>query len=378
MLGEQRVRVPGLLQRGIDPPGEVVVGVVAAEEHAVVQGPPVVVELVAGVGQPLPPAPADLRQLGRRQRLGHEHVVVDRQGEEGRPAQQPAEGAGAEHDLVGADAPPPGAHLHPGPGTLQAEHLGALVDLGAEPLGVRGQPPGEPRRVDEPDARVAHPGQRQRGVHHRPAGVHVEQLGLDAVLPVLGDRLGQVVHLVLAQREGHLAGGVHLGVDPGAVDARVPAGEVLRLEPADRRHVLRPQPEPLGEAVGQRGRGEAAVAPGGGDRHRSTVEHDDPSSGVLLQRLHRGPQPGVAGADDDEVGAVTAAGQRRPRVRPQLRPVGPVDRRAGVGERPLRPGGRVGLDEGGAHWPGPAGPRAARATSSETFSQPRRRKYPFA
>ena len=71
-LGEDLEEVPGeevvrlrLLQARVDPAGEVVVGVVPAEEHPVVEGAPVVVELVAGVGEPLAPPPAHGIQLRR-------------------------------------------------------------------------------------------------------------------------------------------------------------------------------------------------------------------------------------------------------------------------------------------------------------------------
>jgi hypothetical protein len=56
--GEQVVR-GGLLQRRVDPAAEVVVGVEAAEEDAVVQGAPVVVELVARVGEAFAALPPD-------------------------------------------------------------------------------------------------------------------------------------------------------------------------------------------------------------------------------------------------------------------------------------------------------------------------------
>jgi hypothetical protein len=71
-LGEDLEEVPReqvvrrrLLQARVDPPREVVVRVVPTEEHPVIQGAPVVVELVARIGEPFAPVPAHGIQLRR-------------------------------------------------------------------------------------------------------------------------------------------------------------------------------------------------------------------------------------------------------------------------------------------------------------------------
>jgi hypothetical protein len=58
---------------------KVVDGVVAAKQDAVVAGDAVVMKLVGHVGNALPVLPADGRQLPP-QRLGHQHIVVHRDG----------------------------------------------------------------------------------------------------------------------------------------------------------------------------------------------------------------------------------------------------------------------------------------------------------
>ena len=91
-------RLRPALQLGRHPAPPVVDGVVAAPQDPVVLGEPVVVELVGDVGQALAVAPADRRQLRRRERLGHHAVVVDRHDVVAQPAQQRLERVGAQGD----------------------------------------------------------------------------------------------------------------------------------------------------------------------------------------------------------------------------------------------------------------------------------------
>ena len=76
---ESRAKVASILvEVGADRTAVAVDGVVAAPEDAVVGAQAVVVELVAAVADALALPPADRVELARRQRLGHQRVVVDR------------------------------------------------------------------------------------------------------------------------------------------------------------------------------------------------------------------------------------------------------------------------------------------------------------
>ncbi len=57
-------------------------------------------ELVGDVVHALAAAPADRRALPGAERLGHEHVVVDRHGVQPGASQQAREGVRAEDDLA--------------------------------------------------------------------------------------------------------------------------------------------------------------------------------------------------------------------------------------------------------------------------------------
>ena len=113
----------------------------AAPEDAVVVGQSVVVEPVAAVAETLAVPPADRLELGRAQRLGDQHVVVDRGDVAVGGAQRGGVGAGAEDGAAGADRAGGSADAHPLAVALQAGGGRALVDPHA----------GAPRRLEEPD-----------------------------------------------------------------------------------------------------------------------------------------------------------------------------------------------------------------------------------
>ena len=88
------------------------------------------------------------------------------------------------------------------------------------------------------------------------------------------------------------------------------ASSPARFSSASRSRVpelVGPAGQPLREAVGQRRRDEPAVAPGGRHPEAAALEHHDVARRVVLLGLDRGPQPGEATTDDDQVGAVTRA-----------------------------------------------------------------------
>ena len=100
VLGEHAERLVALVEVPADAVAPVVDRVVAAVEDAVVGRQPEVVELVAAVGQPLAVGPAERGELRRRERLGHEHVVVDRQHAPAHRAQERRIRARREHDAA--------------------------------------------------------------------------------------------------------------------------------------------------------------------------------------------------------------------------------------------------------------------------------------
>ena len=123
-------------------------GVVTAPQDPVVRGQPVVVELVAQVADALPVPPPDRGELRRAERLGHQHVVIDRHDVGPQPAHQRGERVGAERDLLGPQHAVAGPHGHAVRVAGQAGGRRALGDADADPLAGGGQPPGEPGRLD--------------------------------------------------------------------------------------------------------------------------------------------------------------------------------------------------------------------------------------
>ena len=59
-------------------PAEVIHGVITTPQNPIVGTQPVIVELIASVPHTLATIPTDTRKLLICQRLGHEHVVIDR------------------------------------------------------------------------------------------------------------------------------------------------------------------------------------------------------------------------------------------------------------------------------------------------------------
>ena len=123
--------------------------VTAAPHDPVVRREPVVVELVGGVADALARAPADPVELLVRQRLGGQHVVVDRDGVQPVAAQQAREHARGQHH--------PGRADHPGFGTTRPRRDRRGIDVAAVPADLHtvlrtgaGQPEDQLRRVHDP------------------------------------------------------------------------------------------------------------------------------------------------------------------------------------------------------------------------------------
>ena len=155
VLGPPRVRVAA----------QEVEGVVAAEQQspAVQVGrpvKPVVVELVGGVADPLPPGPAEAGAYVGRERLGHQRVVPDRHHVRPDRAPHRPSGRGGDQSPGRADPAVRGGDLDAGTVAVQTGGRGVLEDAYAEPLGRRRQPPGQSGGVDQGHAiRVVDRGQ---------------------------------------------------------------------------------------------------------------------------------------------------------------------------------------------------------------------------
>ena len=301
---------------------EVVDGVVAAEQDAVVPGEPVVVELVGAVGQTLTIRPSDGCQLRGRERLGHQHVVVHRNGHQPVALEERGEDVGAEgdgvrdHTAVRSDQGD-----RTGPVALDRADDAVLVDLDAEVGGHTCQLDAELGGVHH-GAAVAIPVSGEEGVrvHLGLHGFAVEEAGLVAV----------PVHLMRLDGDRQLPRALELRVHAVSLDRVADPVEVRMtqlLEPVD---LLRPSVDAVLMAVGQARLAESAVATGGGPGDARRFEQDDPALGVAFLGAHSGPQSGVSSADDGEVGTDRAV-QRR--VRRPLDVVEPEHPQGGVPER---------------------------------------------
>ena len=235
VLGQPGERGRVRIARGADAAAVVVDRVEATPQDPVVGGQPVVVELVPGVGEALPVPPSDAGQLGGRQRLGHQRVVVHRHEVVPEPAQQRPVAAGAERHPARQHGAVPGEDPQPGPALAgHACHRGVLVDAHPGSQAGPAQPPGQPGRVKH-EARVAVPHPAQvggrgdlapdlRGVQH----LHVVaeracRLGVGA----------QPADLPGRHRHHQLAGPLGRAVDPVTGDGVGDLVQVRHAEPVE-------------------------------------------------------------------------------------------------------------------------------------------------
>jgi hypothetical protein len=108
---------------------KVVDGVVAAKQDAVVAGDAVVMKLVGHVGNALPVLPADGRQLFCAQRLGHQHIVVHRDGVPAITLEQRRKGIGGQHHAGGIQLALRRRQSHPVAPAVQHSDRGLFVNL---------------------------------------------------------------------------------------------------------------------------------------------------------------------------------------------------------------------------------------------------------
>src|SRR5690606_4856244 len=196
-----------------------------------------------------------------------QRVVVDRHGVRADPAHQAGEHVGAERDPAGADPSVRGAHAHAGAGLPQVE--GGRVLVHADPEGQAGalQAPGQPGRVQHRHAPpVPEPGVEGGRVDLFPYRVGVQEL--DAVgearpvdLLVPG---AQFAGLVGRGGDVELAGAFEVAVDGVPGDRLLDGVEVAGAQFLQAVDLVRPAGQAVGQAVGEGGGAEPAVAAGGG------------------------------------------------------------------------------------------------------------------
>ena len=312
VLGQQPVRGVALLPRPAVRGAVVVDGVVAAPQDPAVGERPVVVELVAGVGDPLPLRPAQRRPLRVGQRLGHQDVVVDRHDVLPQPPHRRRVGVGGDQGDPGVPAPERGRHhdagaLHrrrPASARAAAPRAGAPSRAARRPAPTGSRVP--------PPLRIRSPTEVRRGVD---VGAHaggVEQLDVPprarpAAPPSAGSAAawwGVVATRVLpaSRRSASMPCSSRSSTRDRQVrppsSARASTWSGHRASPCARPWVsesetkpplrpVAPKPTCWRPAGRRRGAGSRAL---GGDRR---------------------PQPGEPGADHDQVGAWSAVQRRR-------------------------------------------------------------------
>ena len=161
---------------------------------------------------------------------------------------------------------------------------------------------------------------------------------IDDALLALGGPFLEPLDLVGLDGGRELAGALELEVHAVACLGGLDRVEVLAPEPVEDRHLVGPPGHAVLVAVREARLAEAAVAARRRPADALRLDDHDLRRGVALGGEQRGPQAGVAAADDDEVGAMRAD-QRRPVGEEALgEVVAPEHRVPGVGEGMLDDG----------------------------------------
>ena len=312
-----------MFQLGRDGVAIVVYGVIATPQDAVVVGQPVVVKLVGGVEQALPAAPAERRHLLRRQRLGHQHVVVHGGDVAADGPDQRREAVGGQHDPLGPQ-PATRRRQHHAVGQLvQRRHRRQLVQAHAQLDAGAAKTPCQAGRVDQRGAAPL-PDAAQVGgrVDLRAHLVLAEPVAVVAVLPHHRHEPAQLLDLVLIAGDQDRPRPLPAAVDAVALDRLLDAVQVLAPQPLQLVDLVGEPAEAVGQAMGQGRIGEPAVAAACACGDRRRLQHHDVAGGIVLLGLQRRPQAREAAADHGQRAAALARervgrGRGERRVQPE-------------------------------------------------------------
>ena len=217
--------------------------------------------------------------------------------------------------------------------SLEAGHAGALADRHATLTHDACEAAAQLRRVEQ-DVAAGWPiqaGVPQRGVDLVAGRVTVQEL---EVLPVFGglvDPGPELVDLVGLVGQGERAGLLEVAVDAvlaGERDQLLEVLDPLLLQP---RQLVGEVADPVGEAVGEAGLAEAAVATAGPEPNGLRLQHRHPEGRVRVGQGDGRPQAGETRADDRHVDLEALSGV-------QWR----IGGRARVAQPVAAPGGGVG------------------------------------
>lgn len=133
LRGEKPVALVAVLQARVCVVSTMVDGVVSTPQDLVVRGAALVMELVADIRQALVLTPTDRIEMGWRERLGGQHVIVDRQHRIAKPLEQRGEAVGCQRDFSCIDGHDRGVNCDACivGGLVERDGLGVLVDAHA-------------------------------------------------------------------------------------------------------------------------------------------------------------------------------------------------------------------------------------------------------
>ena len=272
---------------------------------------------------PWRPAHPIASQCRCAQRLGHHHVVVDRHEVVPQAAQQRREGVGGQRDPGGghraAAVRALGVDAQPGAVVVEVESAGALVQ--PDPVGQRDAPqaPRQPGGVDHRDPVAVGRPRRGRAASARgpgpPRRTGTPPCRRTARRARGSSRISASWYSSVATLSSPVRSNEQ-SMSFALIVSAMPCRFVVP-QPGQQRELLGPPGEAVAEAVGDGRRAEAAVPPGRRPSDAAGLEHDDVPARVGRLGEQRGPQPGEAGADDEQVAAVAAheRGQRFGAVR---------------------------------------------------------------
>ena len=174
---------------------------------------------------------------------------------------------------------------------LEVRHPTALMDPDPALAGHAGEPSRQLGRVEQHVApgRPVEPGLPDRRVDLGLDGLPVQELQM---LPVAGGLIeprSELVDLVGLVGQGQGAGLLEVAIDPVQASECDQAAEVVDpflLEPFE---FVREVADTVGEAVGQRGLAEPAIAPAGAEGDAVGLGDDNPKRWVRVGQGDRGP-----------------------------------------------------------------------------------------